>query len=144
MLPKANRLLHRRDFQRVYQHGTRVHSPHLTVRALALPLLSPVSDRPVSPQVCPPARPTTNPTPAPTRIGIVVSQKAAGKRAVVRNRVKRRIRAACRCLLPRTLPGWLLVISARNGSAECDYDEFLQELEQLLVKTGVLSIHGYS
>lgn len=134
MLPKANRLLHRQDFQTVYQHGHRVSSPHLSLRALSV--LS-----------CPSltASALLSDSPIPTRIGIVVSRKTAGKRAVVRNRVKRRLRAACRQLLPQIQPGWLLVISARSGCAECDYGKFLQELEQLLAKTGVLSIHhGYS
>lgn len=134
MLPKANRLLHRQDFQTVYQHGHRANSPHLSLRALSVlshPNLN-VSALSTAP-------------PIPTRIGIVVSRKTAGKRAVVRNRVKRRLRAACRQLLPQIQPGWLLVISARSGCAECDYGKFLQELEQLLAKTGVLSIHhGYS
>ncbi|WP_448574019.1 ribonuclease P protein component [Trichothermofontia sp.] len=134
MLSKANRLLRRQDFQSVYQHGYRANSPHLSLRAL--PVLS-------QPSLSSSALPTA--LPVPTRIGIVVSRKAAGKRAVVRNQVKRRLRAACRQLLPKIQPGWLLVISARSGCAECDYGKFLQELEQLLAKTGVLSIHhGYS
>ncbi len=134
MLSKANRLLHRQDFHVVYQYGHRASSPHLSLRALSvLSHPNPSSSLlPIDP-------------PVPTRIGIVVSRKTAGKRAVVRNQVKRRLRAACRHLLPQIQPGWLLIISARSGCAECDYGKFLQELEQLLAKTGVLSIHhGYS
>ncbi|WP_448563067.1 ribonuclease P protein component [Trichothermofontia sp.] len=134
MLPKANRLLHRRDFQTVYQQGSRANSPHLSLRALS------VLSQPSSTESACAGIPLV-----PTRIGIVVSRKAAGKRAVIRNQVKRRLRAACRQLLPQIQAGWLLVISVRSGCAECDYGKFLQELEQLLAKTGVLSRHhGYS
>lgn len=133
MLPKANRLLHRQDFQTVYQHGHRANSPHLGLRAL-LVLSHPTAGASRWHSQLP-----------PTRIGIVVSRKAVGKRAVVRNRVKRRLRAACRQLLPQIQPGWLLIISARSGCAECDYGKFLQELEQLLAKAGVLATHhGHS
>lgn len=133
MLPKANRLLHRQDFQTVYQYGHHANSPHLGLRALPV-LAHPTPDASL-----------LRPNLPPTRIGIVVSRKAAGKRAVIRNRVKRRLRAACRQLLPQIQPGWLLIISARSGCAECDYGKFLQELEQLLAKAGVLATHhGYS
>lgn len=73
----------------------------------------------------------------PTRIGISISQKVS-KRAVVRNRIKRRIRAALRQLLPELLPGWLVVITVRPNAVECCYEEFLQELRQLLKKAEVL------
>jgi ribonuclease P protein component len=76
-----------------------------------------------------------------TRIGISISQKVS-KRAVVRNRIKRQIRAAFRHLLPRLQSGWWLVIVVRSGAQECDYDQFLQQLEQLLAEAEVL--HGYS
>jgi ribonuclease P protein component len=79
----------------------------------------------------------------PTRIGISISTKVS-KRASVRNRIKRRIRAAFRCLLPHLLPGWRLVIVVQPSAVqeECDYQQFLQELKQLLAEAEVLN--GYS
>ena len=77
---------------------------------------------------------------APSQIGISISLKVS-KRAVVRNRIKRQIRAALRHLLPRLTPGWKLVIIVRPQAVECDYLQFLQELEQLLLDAEVLN--GY-
>lgn len=137
-LPKQHRLKHRRDFDAVYQRGLRRGSTCFTLRALRLRL---PSDKELASE------------PAPTRIGISISKKVS-KRAVVRNRIKRQIRAAVRQLLPRLSPGWNIVIGVRStptnskGSSkadseeapaiQCDYFQFLQELEQLLTKAEVL------
>lgn len=75
---------------------------------------------------------------APAQIGISISLKVS-KRAVVRNRIKRQIRAALRQLLPRLTAGWKLVIIVRPQAVECDYFQFLQELEQLLLDAEVLN-----
>lgn len=76
----------------------------------------------------------------PTRIGISISTKVS-KKAVVRNRIKRQLRAAFRHLLPRISPGWLLVVVVQPAAArqECVTQQFLQELEQLLVAAEVLN-----
>lgn len=75
----------------------------------------------------------------PVQIGISISKKVS-KRAVVRNQIKRRIRAGLQQFLPRISPGWQLVVVVRVQAIECDYWQFLQELEQLLVEAKVL--HG--
>jgi ribonuclease P protein component len=75
---------------------------------------------------------------SPSRIGISISKKVS-KKAVVRNRIKRQIRAILRQLLPRLKSGWNIVISVRSQAVECDYQQFLQELEQLLAKAEVLN-----
>lgn len=122
-LPRANRLKHRRDFSAVYQSGIRRTTPHLTLRALRLQGdLSGDKD-------C-----------LPTRIGISISQKVS-KRAVVRNRIKRQLRAALHQLLPQLPSGWQLVIVVRPEAIQCDYRQFLQELEQLLADAEVLYGH---
>lgn len=123
MLPRANRLKHRRDFIAVYQKGIRRQTSHLALRALRF------SEKAQQSQ------PQT-----PTRIGIVVSQKVS-KRATVRNRIKRQIRAALRQLLPRIARGWQLVIVVRPTAQECDSSKFLQELKQLLANAEVLDGH---
>lgn len=125
MLPQVNRLKHSEDFSAVYRRGLRRNSPHLSLRALQdsrnreLAETWPVKSLP------------------PTRIGISISQKVS-KRAVVRNRIKRQIRAAFRQLLPRLPAGWRLVIVVRQTPQECKYDQYLQELEQLLEEAEVL------
>lgn len=73
----------------------------------------------------------------PTRIGISISLKVS-KRSVVRNRIKRQIRAALRQMLPRLARGWHLVVVVRPDAVECNYAEFLRELEQLLVEVEAL------
>lgn len=113
MLPQENRLRLRRDFDAVYQRGFRRGSRCFTLRVLKRPE-------------------------QPTRIGISISRKVS-KRAVVRNRIKRQIRAILRIFLPRTKSGFSIVIGVRIEAVECDYSQFLQELEQLLIKAEVLN-----
>lgn len=73
-----------------------------------------------------------------TRFGVSISQKVS-KRSVVRNRIKRQLKAAFRQLLPLLDPGWLLVIVVRPEAVQCDYEQFLQELKQLLVDAEVIN-----
>jgi ribonuclease P protein component len=131
-LPNIHRLKHRQDFKTVYQLGSKRTTPHLILRAL-----SPVSTKDNA-EV---SEPNVVAKPPPVRIGISVSQKVS-KRAVVRNRIKRQIQAALHQLLPRLAPGWQLVIVAKPNATQCDYEEFLRELEQLLINTEVFD--GYS
>ncbi|MBL1173787.1 ribonuclease P protein component [Pantanalinema sp. GBBB05] len=137
-LPRANRLKLRRDFDLVYQRGTRRRGKHLTIRLVRQKL--PIADRrnQPTPSESPPLRNIVQPV---TRIGISISQKVH-KRAVVRNRIKRQLRAICRRLLPRLAQGWDLVITVHPQALQCDYQQFLQELEQLLTDAEVLD--GYS
>ena len=131
MLPKVNRLWHPQDFKAVYARGVHRKTSHLTLRALRC---SAGDDRP-------PDQEPAGQTARPTRIGISISQKVS-KRAVIRNRIKRQIRAAFRQLLPKLSAGWDVVIVVKPAALECNYGEFLQELEQLLVQAEV--INGYS
>lgn len=120
-LPKPYRLRQRRDFNAVYQAGLRRSSRHLTLRGLK-PQFKNVAAA------------------VPTRIGVSISQKVS-KRAVVRNRIRRQIHAALQQFLPDLVPGWRLVFVVQPSAIECDYEQFLQELKQLLVEAEV--IHGY-
>lgn len=128
MVAKANRLKARSDFQAVFQAGIRHKSSHLTLRALRM-------------QQSMLATPTAEITPA--KLGISVSTKVS-KRAVIRNRIKRQIRAAFRSLLPQVAPGWriVIVVQPRAVAEKCDYQQFLQELEQLLAKAEVIDGHS--
>lgn len=130
-LPKAHRLRHRQDFSAVYQAGLRRSTPNLTLRALRLRPSIGLNLSTVK---------TPVETVPPTRIGISISQKVS-KRAVVRNRIKRRLRAILRQLLPKVLPGWQLVIVVKPSAVECGYEQFLQELKQLLTNAEVIDGH---
>jgi ribonuclease P protein component len=119
-LPKANRLKQRQDFDRVYQSGKRR-------RATGLHLVVLRTSRVVgSSEVL------------PIQVGISISKKVS-KRAVVRNRIKRQLKAIVRPLLPRLESGLRMVILVRSEALTYGYGEFLQELEQLLVKAEVLN-----
>jgi ribonuclease P protein component len=120
-LPKANRLKHRQDFDRVYQTGKRRRATALHVVTLKR------SSNAASSEVL------------PIQVGISISKKVS-KRAVVRNRIKRQLKAIVHSLLPRLEPGLRLVIVVRSDALTCDYWQLLQELEYLLVKAEVL--HG--
>jgi ribonuclease P protein component len=124
-LPKDHRLQRRQDFSKVYQQGKRFKTAHLTLRVLQR---SPFPSNEASSQ------------PLPTRIGFSISLKV-DKRAVVRNRIRRRLQAIVRQLLPFIRESWDLLVVVHPQAAQCDYLQFLQELEQLLVDAEVL--HGY-
>lgn len=130
MLPTENRLRHHKDFGAVYQKGIRKNTSDLALRALRHqqePELAQDTD--------------TLKSPRPTRIGISISKKVS-KAAVVRNRIKRQIRAALRQMLPYISLGWDLVIVVKPTAQQCNYDEFLQQLEKLLAQAEVLD--GFS
>ena len=131
-LPKIHRLKQRQQFSAVYQLGIKRTTPHLTLRALS-PQGSAKKKAELSTLVA------LEDTP-PTQIGISVSQKVS-KRAVVRNRIKRQIRSALRHFLPQLTPGWQLVIVVKPSAIQCDYEDFLRELEQLLMNAEVLNGH---
>jgi ribonuclease P protein component len=116
-LPRAYRLRHRRDFQRVYQQGRRRTSTNMSVLSCLNSSKSEVT-------------PTT-------RFGIVIGKKIS-KKAVVRNLVKRRIKAALRQLSAQISPGRMVVIGCRSGITQCEYSEILQELKKILVALEVI------
>lgn len=124
MLPKHNRLRRSRDFSQVYRQGKKAVSAHLVVRVCSLPSQASVAD----------------PAPA-AQMGIVVSLKVH-KRSVVRNRLKRQVRAALRTLLPQIRPNLWVVINLRPEATQCEYAEFLRELDQLFTKLEVF--HGHT
>jgi ribonuclease P protein component len=113
-LPKAHRLKSYKDFQSVYESGNKYYSAHLILRALL-------------------------DSPNQTRIGISISQKVS-KLAVRRNRIKRQIRAILREFLPQMSQGWKIVVVVRREATQCQYEDFLRELKELLLKAKI--IHG--
>lgn len=136
-LSKANRLTNRQDFRAVFREGIRRQGSHLTLRALRS------KENADNPQEQWAISTKSNTQLTPTRIGISISTKVS-KRATVRNRIKRQIRSAFRWLLPELLPGWRLVVIVQPLAAQeqCDYNQFLQELKQLLAEAEVLNGHS--
>ncbi len=132
-LSKEHRLKRRQDFQDVYKSGRRRSSSSLTLRALRQ-RQSPANTKEVKLRNSPKNKPAT-------RFGISISQKVS-KKAVVRNRIKRQLRAAIRHLLPNISPGWLVVVVVHPQANQCDYGQFLRELEQLLVEAEVINGHS--
>jgi ribonuclease P protein component len=116
-LSRVHRLRQRRDFQAVYEGGKRYHGSDLTVIA----------------------RPDSS-LPLPSRFGLSISVKVS-KKAVIRNRLKRQIRAVIRELLAEIQPGWRVIVVVRPNAVGCNYEHFLRELKQLLVKANI--IHGH-
>ena len=119
-LPKVHRLKKPKDFQAVYKRGQHYKSSHLLMRVLS--------------------RNHQTMTPLPTQFGISVSQKIS-KKAVVRNRLKRQIKAAICSLLPMISPGLNVVITVRHSRSKCNYEHFLRELKQLLIKSNIVYGH---
>ncbi|MDA0267966.1 MAG: ribonuclease P protein component [Cyanobacteria bacterium] len=115
-LPKHHRLTRNRDFVAVRRFGKRVSSPSLVVGIRPRPHGG--GDIPI-------------------RFGITVSQKVS-KRAVIRNQLKRRVSAAVQSLLPRLKSSLDVVIVVRSPAIQCDYEQLLQQLRQLLLEHEVL------
>ena len=135
-LSKANRLRSRQDFNTVYRKGRRRKSHYLTIVVLRQLPSKVLQQRDDSSEPIAIAEATRE----PTRVGISISQKVS-KRAVVRNRLKRLLKVAVRSLLPKFSTGWDIVVIVQPEATQCDYRQFLQELEQLLINAEVCDGH---
>ena len=77
-----------------------------------------------------------------TRIGITVTKKV-DKRAARRNRLKRRVRECFRKTYRRFQgPPVDLVLIARDGATECEYEQVRKELHYLLYQAQILVSSG--
>ncbi len=104
-LQPSERLRHRRDYQRVFESGTKQVAPVFVLYVL----------------------PTSGPH---SRLGIAVSKHIGN--AVVRNRVKRRTREFFRRHKAQLDPPCDLVVVARRRAAEAPYAEYAQQLGKFL------------
>jgi ribonuclease P protein component len=111
MLPRAGRLRHKRDFERVYQQGRRVSMESFTMYVYA------------------------RGDDAPTRLGFVVGRRLGTH--VARNRVKRRLRAAARALWAQLPHGYDLVCVARSPAATAPIDALREQFQRALRQGGV-------
>ena len=133
-LPKQNRLRSSRDFGKVHRKGKRASTNHLAVRALNIKTLKAPNRKPDKET----GQSVGGRSPALSScFGISISKKVS-KRAVVRNRIKRQLRAIIRDRLPSISPGWQVVIVVRPSAVECDFADFLRELDYLLKKLSII------
>jgi ribonuclease P protein component len=97
-LPKTSRLVHRRDFLRVREHGRRLTSGTVVLNWLEL------QDGPEAGSV--------------PLLGVITTKALGG--AVIRNRARRRMREAFRALRPALArPAWVVLI-ARQSMRDAD------------------------
>ena len=132
-LPKQNRLRSSQDFGRVHRKGLRAATKNLAIRAL----VGPDKELDKGLNRGPDESADESPLALSSCFGISISRKVS-KRAVVRNRIKRQIKAAIRRYLPDIKPGWQVAIVVRASAVECEFDDFLRELEYLLKKLKIL------
>lgn len=71
-----------------------------------------------------------------TRFGMATGRTIGS--AVVRNRVRRRIREALRSMESAIRPGWDVLLIARAGFVDVDYDTVVKTLRRQLVRGGVV------
>ena len=104
-LRPSERLRHQREYQRVFQCGTKRVSSAFVVYVL----------------------PTAEPH---SRLGFAVSKRIGN--AVTRNRVKRRARAFFRLQKAQLRSPYDIVVVARRGAAKASYAECARQLSMLL------------
>ena len=105
--PREARLVHRGDFDRVYQAGKRLSSSHFTafVRKNELTL---------------------------SRFGFSIKKALGG--AVVRNRIRRRLREIVRCHQQEIPVGWDIVVHPKNSVSKAEFAALTDDLMRLLKK----------
>ncbi len=109
--PFRERLRRKRDFERVYEHGSAFQGRHLVLFCLT----ADVGGR---------------------KAGFVASRKVGG--AVSRNRARRRIREAYRKFRAALPAEAHMVFVARAGVTDVGWDELQAEIADLLTKAGML------
>jgi len=112
MLPRANRLTKKTDFEKVAHDSRPIHSKHLILKKSA-----DFNNK--------------------TKFGLVISAKVS-KKAVVRNKIRRRIREILRLNLDKIKPGSKVMIVIKNTIIDKNYQEIEQDLIDLLKKASLL------
>ena len=108
MLPKANCLKRKKDFEQVFKKGEGFVEDFLFLKFVLNNLKK-------------------------SRFGIVVSQKIS-KKATIRNKIKRRIRAIVSKVLPKIKEGVDLVLVAVPGLENKDFWEIEETINKLFKK----------
>ncbi len=110
-MERARRLRKGEEFDTAYREGTVTGGPLLALRRLPNGL-------------------------GMTRWGFAVGKRLS-KRAVVRNRTKRRLREAARGM--DVIPGYDVIVTARQGATDASFAELKAALEALLRRARLLA-----
>ncbi|GAB4320308.1 MAG: ribonuclease P protein component [Candidatus Sumerlaeia bacterium] len=113
MFPKSHRLLHRRDFLRVYAEGASRSGRHVWVYYL---------DRGDG---------------ATARVGITIPRRAG--KAVRRNKTRRRLREILRHLGPRLRPGYDIVVNCGPNTVNLDFAQLKSSVTAALTAAHLLN-----
>ena len=73
---------------------------------------------------------------AATRLGVSAARSIGN--AVQRNRVKRRLREAWRSHMPEIASGWDVILIARPGAVDAEWDLLRKAIHDLLQRSGLL------
>lgn len=114
MLPRANRLTKKKDFEGVFKKGRSFKEDFLILKIL----------KDDSNQI---------------RFGFIVSQRVS-KKATVRNKIKRRISKLVRQKLGKLKKGMDIVLITVPGIETKDFWEMEESLSKLFKKSGIQSI----
>ena len=112
--PRDRRITSRRLFQRVREDGTSVAGHFLVLGVLR--------DESIT---------------DPVRIGYITTRRLGN--AVTRNRVRRRLRGILQRTGERLLPGYCLVLVARNRAAEASSEALEKEWKWLAHRSGIFA-----
>lgn len=115
MLAKQYRLKKNKDFELVFKRGKTFDSKLLFLKTIKRNNLK------------------------VSRFGLVVGTKIS-KKATIRNKIKRRLRDVIRKKLEDIKPGFDVIIGAKAGVVDKNYQEIKEEFKGLLEKAGVLKL----
>lgn len=110
-MKRRNRLSKTNDIMRVRRHGTSYAHPLIVLMKLENDLEF-------------------------TRIGVMTNKSLGG--AVIRNRCKRQLRSITDEFLDETVPGWDLLLIARDPMPTAAFSNIRSTLQELLIKAGLL------
>ncbi|MCS6860929.1 MAG: ribonuclease P protein component [Abditibacteriales bacterium] len=111
MLPKAERLRRRRDFQTVLRTGRRMHHPLVTLYFL--------------------------PRAAGGRLAAFVVGRRVSNKAARRNKVRRRLREAYRLRRHQVKSDVWLIFAAQPAAGKANFHQLAAAVEQLLRQAGL-------
>jgi ribonuclease P protein component len=114
MLPKANRLKKKKDFEKVFKKGKGYKEDFLYLKVAKNNLKN-------------------------SRFGFAVSKKIS-KKATIRNQIKRRLRELARIKLPQIKKGVDGVIVVMPGLEKKDFWEMESIIDKLFTKAKILEI----
>ncbi|MEO7076151.1 MAG: ribonuclease P protein component [Ktedonobacterales bacterium] len=131
-LRRTQRLRRASDFQQIRRRSRRLNSAHLTL-SYARRATAPAHATASAPVALPAEHSAERPAESePMRVGFVTSKKIGN--AVARNRVRRWLRESVRRQLWHVASGWDMIISARSGAAQSDYQTLDAEVVELLTR----------